>query len=48
MRKWLTTLLIPCCIAAYAQSVEEEQTKVHRRLVEINEQMLVLKESPAV
>ena len=32
----------------YAQSVEEEQTKVHRRLVEINEQMQVLKESPAV
>ncbi len=48
MKKWLTTLLIPCCIAAYAQSVEEEQTKVHRRLVEINEQMQVLKESPAV
>lgn len=48
MKKWLTTLLIPCCMTVSAQSVEEEQIKVHRRLLEIHEQVLVMKESPAV
>lgn len=47
MKKWLTTaLLIPCCITASSQSVEEEQKKVHLRLMEIHEQVQIIQKSP--
>lgn len=48
MKKWLTILLLPCCMTTFAQTVEEQQWKVHLRLMEINEQVKTIKESPAV
>lgn len=48
MKKWLTTLLLPCCLTAMAQTPQEEARKVHHRLVEFHEQMQMLRDSPIV
>lgn len=48
MRNWFTILLLPYCVVASSQSVTEEQEKVNARLMEIHEQMQMIKESPIV